>query len=75
MLSRSVFTAYWHSNCGDVSSFSKEIFIFCGFFTVVFFVINSGVVFRLSVSGNVRFFPAVQTLSKFGSFLKINGNI
>ena len=34
-------------------------------------VSNSGGVFRLKVSGNARFFPAVQTICKFGSSLKL----
>ena len=46
--------------------------IFCGISTVVFLVNNSGGVFLLSVSGNARFFPAFQTISRFGNFIKVN---
>ena len=28
--------------------------------------------FRLNVSGNARFFPAVQTICKFGNFIRIS---
>ena len=44
-----------------------------GISTVVFRVGNSGGVFRLNVSGNARFFPAVQTAVIFSccNFLEI----
>ena len=45
-------------------------FIFCGIPTVVFLVNISGGVFLLRLSGSARFFPAVQTIFKFGSFIK-----
>ena len=45
---------------------------FCGVSTVVFRVSSSGGVFLLNVSGSARFFPAVQTMCKFGNFIKIN---
>ena len=48
-----------------------KIYIFLGISTVVFRVSNGGV-FRLNVSGNARFFPAVQTICKFGNFIGIN---
>ena len=51
-----MFTAYLHSNYGDVSSFARKNRIFCGIPTVVFLVNNSGGVFLLNVSGNARFF-------------------
>ena len=42
-------------------------------FQLLFFrVSNSGGVFRLKVSGNARFFPAVQTICKFGNFIRIS---
>ena len=41
-------------------------------FQLVFRVSSSGGVFILNVSGNARFFPAVQTICKFGNFIKIN---
>ena len=72
VLSRSVFTAYLHSNRGDVLSFARQSFNFCGISTVVFVVNISSGVFRLSVSGNARFFPAVQTLCKFWNFNRIS---
>ena len=53
----SVFTAYLRSSCGDVSSFARKNFIFRGVITVVFRVINSCGVFRLS--GQAKVFPAV----------------
>ena len=46
--------------------------MFYGFSTVVFRVSKSGGVFLLSVTGKARFFPAVQTVSKFGNFIKTN---
>ena len=67
-----VFTAYLHSSRGVVSSFARKTFIFCGVFSVVFCVTNSVGVFRLSVYGNARFFPAVQTICKFRKFIKIS---
>ena len=57
-LSKSVFTGYLHSYRGDVLSFARKNYIFCGISTVAFPVINSGGVFRLSVSGVARFYPA-----------------
>ena len=68
----SVFTAYLHSNRGEVSSFARKNLMFCGISTVVFLVSNSGGVFQLGVSGSARFFPAVQTLCKLENFNKIN---
>ena len=68
----SVFTAYLHCNFGEVSSFARKNLIFCGISTVVFLVNNSGGVFLLRVSGSARFFPAVQTMCKFGNFIKIS---
>ena len=68
----SVFTAYLHSSRGDVSFSARKNFIFLGISTVVFRVSYSGGVFRLNVSGNARFFPAVQTICKFGNFIRIN---
>ena len=41
-------------------------------FQLVFRVSNSGGVFQLNVSGNARFFPAVQTIWKIGNFIRIN---
>ena len=49
-----------------------KIFYFFGISTVVFRVSNSGGVFRLKVSGSARFFPAVQTICRFGNFIRIN---
>ena len=49
-----------------------RILYFLGISTVVLRVSNSGGVFRLKVSGNARFFPAVQTICKFGNFIRIN---
>ena len=46
--------------------------MFYGITTVVFLLINSGGVFQLSVAGNGRFFPAVQTNSKFWNFIRIS---
>ena len=68
----SVITAYLYCNLGDVSSFARKNFIFCGIPTAVFLVNNSGGVFLLRVSGSARFFPAVQTMCKFGNFIKIS---
>ena len=68
----SVFTAYLHFNWGDVSSFARYNLIFFGNSTVVFRVSSSGGVFLLNVSGNARFFPAVQTTCKFENFFQIN---
>ena len=68
----SVFTAYLHYYLGDVSSFAKKNFIFCYISTVVFLVNNSGGVFLLRVLGNARFFPAVQSIYRFGNFIKIS---
>ena len=70
-LSRSVFIANLHSYLVDVSSFVRKKFMFCGISTVIFLVFNSYGVFRLSVSGNATFFPAVQTVCKFGNFAKV----
>ena len=39
---------------------------------LVFRVSSSGGVFLLNVSGNARFFPAVQTICKFVNFIKIS---
>ena len=50
----------------------RKNFVFCGISTVVFRVNNSGGVFLLRVSGSARFFPAVQTICKFGNFIKIS---
>ena len=69
----SVFTAYLHFNCGEVSSFARKNLLFCGISTVVFLVIISGGVFQLGVSGSARFFPAVQTFCKLENFIKITG--
>ena len=63
---------YIYSNRGDVWSFARENFMFYGITTVVFLLINSGGVFQLSVAGNGRFFPAVQTNSKFWNFIRIS---
>ena len=51
--------------------FAKKNQMFCGILTAVFLVSNSGGVFRLSVSGKARFFPVVQTISKFGNLIRI----
>ena len=64
-----------HSNLGDVSSFVRKNLIFCGVSTVVFLINNSGGVFLLSVSGNAKFFPVVQTICRFGKFIKISRNL
>ena len=48
-----------------------KIFMFCGISTFVFRVNNSGGAFLLRVSGSARFFPAVQTICKFGNFIKL----
>ena len=53
-------------------SLLQEKTIFCGISTVVFLVNNSGGVFLLSVSGSAKFFPAVKTICRFGSLIKIN---
>ena len=45
--------------------------MFCGISTVVFRVSSSDGVFLLNVSGSARFFPAVQTICKFGNFIRI----
>ena len=50
----------------------SKILYFWVFQQVVFRVSNSGGVFRLNVSGNARFFLAVQTICKFGNFIRIN---
>ena len=68
----SVFTAYFHCNCGEVSSFARKNLLFCSILTIVFPVNNSVGVFLLRVSGSARFFPAVQTMCKFGIFIKIS---
>ena len=68
----SVFTAYLHCNFSEVSSFARKHLIFCGISTVVFLVNNSGGLFLLKVSGNARFFPAVQNICKFGNFLEVS---
>ena len=68
----SVFTAYLHSNCGEVSSFARKSLMFSGISTVVFLVNSSGGVFLLRVSGSSRFFPALQLICKFGNFIKLN---
>ena len=49
-----------------------NFFIFCGISPVVYRVINSGGVFLLRVSGSAMFFPAVQTICRFGNFIKIS---
>ena len=46
--------------------------MFFGISTVVFRVSSSGGVFLLKVSGNARFFPAVQTMCNFGIFIRIS---
>ena len=71
----SVFTAYLHSNCGEVSYFARKNLILCGISTVVFLVNNSGGVFLLRISGKARFFPAVQIICRFGNFVKFNLNL
>ena len=53
--SRPVFTAYLHSNRGDISSFVRKNFVFGGISTVIFLVFISGGAFRLSVSGKEFF--------------------
>ena len=45
--------------------------IFCGTSTVVFLVNISGGVFLLRVLSSAKFLPAVQTIYKFGNFIKI----
>ena len=45
--------------------------MFFGISTVVFLVSSSGGVFLLKVSGNARFFPAVQTMCKLGISLEL----
>ena len=74
-MSGSVLTAYLHSNRGHVSSFARKNFIFCGFSMVVFRVISSAGLFRLRVSGKARFLPAVQTICRFGNFIRISYNL
>ena len=64
----SIFTAYLHSNCGEVSSYVRKNLLFCGISTIVVLVSNLGGVFRLRVSGSARFFPAVQTICKLKLF-------
>ena len=59
-LSRSIFTAYLHSSLGDISFFD---------YIVVFLVNNSGGVFRLSLYGIARLFPAVQSIFRFENFI------
>ena len=61
---------FLHCNLGQVSSFARKNLILCGILTVVFLVYNSGGVFLLRVSGSARFFLAVQTMCKFGKFIK-----
>ena len=68
----SVFTAYFYSNRGEVSSLARLNFIFRGISCVVFLVNRSGGVFLQRVSGSARFFPAVHTMCKFGSFIKVS---
>ena len=68
----SVFFAYLHCSLGEVSCFARKNLIVCGILNVVFLVKNSGGVFLLRVSGSARFFPAVQTICKFGNFVKIS---
>ena len=70
--STSVLIANLHCNCSDVSFFARKDFIIYGFSTVVFGVKNLDGVFLLRVSGKARFFPAVQVICKFGSFIKIS---
>ena len=50
-----VFTTYFHSNSGEVSSFARKNLMFCGISTVVFLVSNLGDVFLLRVFGSARF--------------------
>ena len=66
-----VFTAYSHATRGDVSPFARENFMFCGISSVVFPVITSGGVFRLSVSCKSKFLPAVQTICCSENFIRI----
>ena len=48
-------------------------FLYFVVFQLFFFrVNNSGGVFLLRVSDSARFFPAVQTICKFGNFIKKN---
>ena len=51
------------------------VFIICGISTVVFRVNTSGGVFLLRVSGSARFFPAAQTICKFGNLIKKSWNL
>ena len=67
VVSESLSTAHLHSSRGDVWSFGWKNFIFCGFSTVVFPVINSGGVFWPTVSGKARFF----LVCRFGKFNEI----
>ena len=46
--------------------------MFRGLSTVVFRVNKSGGVSLLRVSGSARFFRAVQTICKFGSFIELS---
>ena len=63
----SVFTAYLYFSLGDVSSLQEKTY-----YSLVFLVNNSSDVFLLSVSGSASFFPAVQTICRFGNFIKFN---
>ena len=62
LVSKSILNEYLHSSRGDVSSFARNNFIFCGVFTFVFRVSKSGGVFGLGVSGKS---------SRFGNIIKI----
>ena len=64
--------AYLYSNFGCVSCFARKNLEFCGISTVVFLLNNSGGVFLLSASRSANFFPAVQTIFKFGNLSKTN---
>ena len=63
----SAITAYLNSSRGDVSSFARKKFIFCGVFTVVFRLTSLGGVFRRSVSGKAK-----SCLRRFGKSLVWN---
>ena len=65
-------TACLQPSRGDVSCLAREKTIFCGISEVGFRVNSTGGVFRLSVSGEVRFLPAVQTICRFQKFIKPN---
>ena len=65
----SVFTACFHCNLGDISSFPMKRFVFCGISTVVFLVNNSGGVLLLRVLGSARLF---FLLSKLNESLEIS---